>query len=207
MRLPNRDNTRLFFRNYLLLSLVFFCVYGGINYLTSIRSSHYTLYFEWESQIPFVPGFIYVYLSVFLVFLLPLFYCSTQQIRAISAAFLVATVIAGTVYLVMPAQLYYERPSTVPGHEFVFTWLYRLALPHNLFPSLHVTYTSLFIGVAIREETIRYTKVALMLWWLLLIASIFLVRQHQVVDAGAGIMLAYLSYRLVYLRITNGQRQ
>lgn len=207
MRLPNRDNIRVFFRDYLLLSLVFFCIYGGINYVTSIRSSHYSIYFEWESQIPFVPGFIYVYLSVFLVFFLPLFYCSTQQVRAISAAFLVATVFAGTIFLVIPAELYYERPSTVPGHEFVFEWLYRLELPHNLFPSLHVTYTTLFIGVAVREEAIQYTKVALVLWWLLLVASIFLVRQHQVVDAVAGIFLAYLCYRLVYLRITNRQRQ
>lgn len=203
MRIPNRDTARLFFRNYVFLGLAFFCIYGGTNYLTTLRHSHYALYFDWESQIPFVPGFVYVYLSIFLVFLLPLFYLNGEQIRAISRAFIFATSFAGGVYLLLPAELYFDRPPSVPGHEFAFKWLYTLALPHNLFPSLHVTYASLFIGVIAVEEPSSTLKAGLAAWWLLLIASVFLIRQHQLLDAIAGIILAFLCYRFVYWRMTN----
>lgn len=200
MRIPDRATARLFARNYLLLGLAFFLVYGGTNYLTAIRSEHYRLFFDWESQIPFVPGFVYVYLSIFLVFLLPLFYLDRQQIRALSAAFMIATCFAGVVYLLLPAELYFERPQSVPGHEFVFKWLYKLALPHNLFPSLHVIYASLFIGVAVTEESSGLFRGVLAVWWLFLIVSVFLVRQHQFLDVIAGILVALLCYRLVYRR-------
>lgn len=200
MEIPNRDKLVLFLRNYVFLGAVFIGIYGSINYLTALRSEHYALYFDWETRVPFVPGFVYVYLSILLVFWLPLFFLNNVQIRAISRTFFVATVVAGIVYLILPAELYFVRPSSVPGHEFAFEWLYRLALPHNLFPSLHVTYATLFIGTTIRQESSQAVRIGLVLWWMLLIASIFLVRQHHVADAFAGIALAYLCYHFVYRR-------
>lgn len=203
MHIPNRDTAVTFFRHYLFLGAIFFVIYGGMNYLTSVRNNRYTLSFDWELQTPFVPGFVYVYLSIFLVFLLPLFYLSSDQIRALSKTFLAATVLAGIVYFFVPAELAFDRPHTVPGHEFVFKWLYTLALPHNLFPSLHVTYATLFIGLAVREERSSILQAGLAVWLLLLMISVLLVRQHHIVDIAGGMVLAFACYRLVYNRFTD----
>lgn len=203
MRIPDRDTTRIFFGYYLSLSVVFLIVYGGVNYLTSIRSDLHILYFDWELNTVFVPGFIYIYLSVFLVFLLPLFSLNARQIRAIAAAFVMATVVAGIVYLLLPAQLPFVRPDSVPGHEFAFKCLYALALPHNLFPSLHVTYSVLFIGVICGVEKSVPLKANLLVWLALLLVSVLLVRQHQIIDIAGGIVLAAISYSTIYRPMTH----
>ena len=88
LHIPSRETAAAFFRYYLLLSGVFLVVYGGTNYLTSMRSGHFLLYFDWEARIPFIPGFIYLYLSIFAVFLLPVFSLSIKKIRALAGAFL-----------------------------------------------------------------------------------------------------------------------
>lgn len=198
MRIPSRETTVAFFRYYLLLSLVFLVVYGGINYLTSIRGGHFLLYFDWEARIPFIPGFVYLYLSIFLVFLLPIFSLQTKKIRALAGAFLTATLVAGLIFLILPAESHFERPDIVSGHEFVFEWLYTFELPHNLFPSLHVTYATLIMSVVAREESSPMMTSGLGLWWLLLISSVLLIRQHQVIDIIGGCALAGGCYRLVY---------
>ena len=203
MRVPNRETAIVFFRYYFLLGAVFLVIYGGTNYLTSVRIDLYRLYFAWELSAPFVPGFVYIYLSILLLFLLPLFTLNEHQIRALAGSVLAATVIAGVIFLLIPAEPPFERPTTVVGHEFVFGWLYALELPYNLFPSLHVSYAALFIGVAAREERSMLVRLALAVWLVLLIVSVVLVRQHQVIDIAGGIILATLCYRVVYARILN----
>ena len=207
MRFPTRDTAVVFLRHYLVLGLAWTVIYGGVNYLTSLRSDLHRLYFAWELQIPFVPGFIYVYLSIVLVLVLPLFSLEKRQLDALARSFLAATVVAGLVYLVLPAQLAVTRPETVPGHQFAFGLLYRLALPHNLFPSLHITYATLVLGVIAQAEQSRLVRLLLMLWLLLLYASVLLVRQHQVADIPAGMALAALSYGFVYRRSLRRSRQ
>jgi len=201
LRIPDRDTVLFFARYYLQLSVVFLLVYGGANYFTSTRPDLNALYFDWERHTAFVPGFIYVYLSIFLVFLLPLFFLDKRQIRALAATFVLATLIAGVIFLLLPAELPFVRPETVPGHGFVFRWLYRFELPHNLFPSLHVTYATLFIGTAIHVETSTPLRTALFAWLLLLLVSVILVRQHTIIDIAGGLALAAASYRAVYRRI------
>jgi membrane-associated phospholipid phosphatase len=201
LRTPDRDTAWLFVRYYVQLSVLFLLVYGGTNYFTSTRSDLNPLYFDWERHTVFVPGFVYVYLSIFLVFLLPLFFLGKPQIRALAATFTLATLIAGVIYLLLPAELPFVRPDTVPGHGFVFRWLYKLALPHNLFPSLHVTYAALFIGTAINVETSTPLRTALFAWLLLLLVSVILVRQHTIIDIAGGLALAAASYGAVYRRI------
>ena len=201
LRIPSRETAAEFFRSYLLLSLVFVVVYGSINYLTSIRSRHFLPYFDWEARIPFIPGFVYLYLSIFFVFLLPLFSLPTRKIRALAGAFLTATVAAGCIFLILPAAPRFERPEIVPGYEFVFAWLYTFELPYNLFPSLHVTYATLILRAVAREENSPAVAAGLGLWWCLLIASVLLVRQHQIVDIIGGIALASLCQRLVYCHL------
>lgn len=194
MRLPDRKTTSTFLRLYFILGTLFVCIYGTLNYYSFRRETLRNIYFDWELIIPFVPMFIYIYLSIFLVFFLPLFYFNTRQMQSIANAFLIATVIAGIIYLIFPAQLAYPRPNQVPGYELVFSLLYRIALPHNLFPSLHITYSTLFIFSISDVEQSTWIKFVLYGWLLLIIFSVLLVRQHHIPDVIAGVALGYGSY-------------
>ena len=73
-------------------------------------------------------------------------------------------------------------------------------MPHNLVPSLHVATSALFIAVLYRSLSSVWIRAGLILWGMLLCASVLLVHQHHVLDVVSGLLLGYLCYRLVYRR-------
>src|SRR4051812_29507408 len=61
------------------LSLLFLLVYGGCNYLTSLRSDVGTWVYQWERHIPFVPLMIIPYMSIDLFFIASPFVCADRK--------------------------------------------------------------------------------------------------------------------------------
>jgi hypothetical protein len=53
--------------------VAFFAVYPALNWLTSLRPSRYHFYVSPELGIPFVPQFIWAYLSMYALLLMPMF--------------------------------------------------------------------------------------------------------------------------------------
>jgi|GEM_PF-4464451 len=67
------------------LGLLFIVVYGACNMVTSLRNDVGTLYFQWESVIPFVPILIIPYMSIDLFFVGAPFLCkSPQELRLLT---------------------------------------------------------------------------------------------------------------------------
>lgn len=181
---PFRQRLVLFLRWSLALTLLFVATYGMTNWLAASRSARFHLYFAQELRIPFVPWMIFVYLSVNGLLLLPLFALDLEGINRYGRACAAATLIAACFHLALPAELGWQRPATVPGYA-VFEGFFLLDRPHNLVPSLHVTYSVL--AAASLPAWLRWLGAV---WAALLIASVLLVHQHHLADVAGGLALA-----------------
>ncbi len=173
--------------------LVFGTLYPLVNWLTGVRASTFGLYLDSERTIPFLPVWIWAYLSINLLFLLPPLFMRAADMPLLGRRMLVATVSGCLIFLLLPARLGFER--VVPGdglYRTVFGGLFQADGPHNLVPSLHVTYASLCIlgfQAAAREWR---TRVAWGLWLVAIMASTVLVHQHHLLDVASGLALAVL---------------
>src|SRR5436309_269017 len=70
---PERRDVVVSVRWAAFLTFLFLAVYLSCNWITSQRAGLYRLWFDWELGIPFVPAMIWVYLSLFVSFFLPMF--------------------------------------------------------------------------------------------------------------------------------------
>ncbi|MEN8108886.1 MAG: phosphatase PAP2 family protein [Pseudomonadota bacterium] len=181
------------------LAILFGVVYFCTNWITSRRTDNYRLFFDWEQAIPFVPAMIYIYASLLVLLVLPAFTLTKLQLTALARAMVVTLFTAAAIYLLLPADLGFERPDYVPGYDAVFQTLYALEMPHNLVPSLHIATSALFIAAVRNNLSSSWSRAVFIVWGILICASVLLVHQHHVLDVISGLLLGYLSYRLVYL--------
>lgn len=186
---PARERWLTYLWMGLLLDLLFVVVYGGANLFNHSRSEHLELYFDWETSLPLIPSFIYPYFSIFLLFLLPPFALAVPALQLLAKQLVVATLIAGALFVLLPTTLGFE-PSTalLPA---LFSLLAELDLPYNLVPSLHVTYGTLTIS-AISSNAPAWLKPPLWLWLGVMCVSVLLVHQHHLLDLFSGFILALI---------------
>src|SRR3954447_12350925 len=96
-------------RTYLLWScragIAFFAVYPLMNWITSFRRAPFHLYVTRELAIPFVPGFIWPYLSMYALFVLPLFFVPAANMPALGRQLIAGCVISAAMFLLLPAEL------------------------------------------------------------------------------------------------------
>ena len=121
-----------------LAGVAFFAIYPTLNWLTSLRSHRFHLYLPTELSIPFVPQFIWAYLSMYALLLLPLFVLPTERMAALGKQLVAGTVASGAVFLLLPAELGFVRviPSD-PIYASIYASIFGVDRPHNLVPSLH----------------------------------------------------------------------
>jgi membrane-associated phospholipid phosphatase len=138
--------------------------------------------------IPFVPEMIWVYLSINLLFALPLFRLRTQELTLLGRRMIVTTVIAVAFFLLAPTALGFARQSAGSDLASVYRLLYALDAPYNCAPSLHVAYASQII-LALAHRGPYRLRAALALWLLLIMASTVLTHQHHLLDLAGGLLL------------------
>ncbi len=200
------DNVSLRWRTYgrwAWINLVVFGVlYPLVNWLTGLRSSTFGLYFDSELAIPLVPVWILAYLSINLLLLLPPLFMRASDIPLLGKRMLVATVSGCAIFLLLPARLGFERVVPRDGfYRMIFDGLFQMDAPHNLVPSLHVTYASLCV-VGLRAAARGHLPRAAWGFWLVAImASTVLVHQHHLLDVATGLLLAVAICR--WIRVTS----
>ena len=119
------------------LSILFLIVYGGSNWLASKRSDVRCFYFSFERHIPFVPAMTLPYLSIDLFFVAAPFLCrSDEQLRQLARRIVLAILIAGTFFLLLPLRFHFERPPVAGWLGAMFNGFRNMDLPFNQFPSL-----------------------------------------------------------------------
>ena len=175
-----------------LVGVVFFSIYPTTNWLAGLRDSPYCLFFAWELRLPFVPEFIWLYLSMYIMFALPPFFLTSDEMKMLAKKLIAATCIAGIVFLALPARLGFPRivPSDSPYRE-IFQIMFVLDKPFNLVPSLHVVYSATII-MAIAARQGKAGRIAFFAWLPLVLASTILIRQHHLLDVFSGMALALL---------------
>jgi protein-tyrosine phosphatase/membrane-associated phospholipid phosphatase len=180
-----------------LLSLLFFVVYGGANWLTSQRHDVGMWYFGWEEWIPFVPLMVIPYMSIDLFFAAAPFLCrSRRELATYCRRIALAIVVAGVCFLVVPLKLGYERPRIDGWIGSAFGWFFANDLPYNLFPSLHIA-----LRTILAESYARHTRgawhIASNVWFSLVGVSTLLTHQHHVIDVLGGFILGSVCCYLV----------
>lgn len=192
------DTWRTYAFWFFWISIVFFTVYPLCNWLTANRDVALQLYFRQELGIPLVPEFIWIYLSLYLLFLTPPFFLEPRHMNMLGRQLIAATFFCGMVFLLLPAQLGFER--TVPSdplYSAIFAKIFELDLPHNLVPSLHVAFSALILMTLYRYVQTPIAKSIFAIWLVLICSSTVLVHQHHVIDVITGLFVAIAFYRLI----------
>ena len=169
-----------------LVSILFFIVYGGADYLTARRAHHFQLIVPAELSIPLWPWTIVVYDSLYLFFLLAPFVLRTDDsFRRLARSATVTILFAGLCFLLIPAKLGFPVMSVTGRFQTLFELSDRVNLDYNLVPSLHVGLTVLCL-LAFWPRASAPLRAALSLWALALASSTLLTHQHHVLDIASG---------------------
>src|SRR5438552_188835 len=120
----------------LSLALLFLIVYGGTNWLASIRHNIPSIYLDWEHHIPFIPLMIIPYMSIDLFFLAAPFLCRDDaELKALWKQIAAAILICGAFFLLFPLKFAFTRPIVAGWLGLIFNNFRLLDQPYNQFPS------------------------------------------------------------------------
>jgi membrane-associated phospholipid phosphatase len=181
-------------------TLWFALIFSGADWVTERRSLRVRLHLDFELAIPFVPAAVLGYLSIYPLFWMgPFVLRRHQELCAWVGTLAVATLCAGIVFLVFPGELLFPPSGDMGDWSTLVGFAKRLALRHNLMPSLHVTLSAVCVLVfAARAGPVG--KVLLWSWSLVIAGSTLLLHQHYLVDVAAGYALGWACVRWVYNR-------
>ena len=192
---PDETRWRAFLKFMALFYVFFFPFYFGAGHIAAHTHDTFGLYWSWERDIPLVPWMIWPYMTLFSLFLLPLFHMSAGQISTLSRQSTATLVIAGLVFLLVPTHLGFAPISVEELHQPLFGLLAMVDTPHNLVPSLHVAFSALILlGCAGRAS--QPLAGAYLLWLLIMSVSTVLVHQHHIFDVISGLALALITRRI-----------
>lgn len=174
------------------VGVAFFSIYPTANWLTSQRGNLYHLYLLDELSIPFVPQFIWLYMSMYVLFLAPPFFLTSDELPRLGKQLIAGTVISGLIFMMFPASLGFDRTvPDAPLYSQLFLGIFNIDRPHNLVPSLHVVFSAcIILSISIRAKGWVYGL--LMIWLLAIMSSTLLIHQHHVLDVVAGLALAII---------------
>jgi uncharacterized membrane protein YozB (DUF420 family) len=178
----------------MFLVTAWFCaVFAGTDWFTAHRIARVRIDLGFESHIPLIPAFTFVYMSIYLLFLAaPIVLRTRREITVLATAQLLAILVAGFFFLLIPAKLTFS-PAT-DGELGWWRPLFRFAdglnLDYNLVPSLHVALSIVCIEMFCFRAGIAQ-KILLRSWGFLIAASTLFTHQHHLVDAVTGYLLAF----------------
>lgn len=184
-----------YLRYYIGISALFALAYLPANRLAEFRSHVAVIAVPWETDIPFVPWMIFPYLSILILFWMPLFFLDRQEIRQLAINMAWVTVACGLVFITVPTTVAFERPEGSDGLLALFRTFYLFDKPYNAFPSLHIAYSYLCTLTCVSHSS-SLKRLFLIPWFMVIVLSVLLTHQHHVPDILAAIVLAHLTFLL-----------
>jgi membrane-associated phospholipid phosphatase len=190
-RAPSSERWRSYLHWSGRVGVAFFAVYPTTNWISSLREARVQLFLPAELAVPFVPQFIWVYLSMFVLFLVPPLVLPAARMPALGKQLIAGTLVSGLSFLLVPAALGFERaiPEGSPCAG-AYAFLFRIDRPTNLVPSLHVVFSTA-IALACADASRPALRLAFRGWLLVIAASTLLVHQHHVLDLAASFVLVF----------------
>jgi membrane-associated phospholipid phosphatase len=189
-----RENRRLRWKTFAIwaswVGVAFFSVYPVTNWLAESSARRYAFFLDAELAIPFVPQWVWFYLSLYALFALPPFFLDVVAMRRLGKALVSGTLLAGLCFVLFPAPIGYLRavPEFEP-YRTLFQSLFQVDAPFNTLPSLHVS-CSAGILLALAERSRPPRRVLWFSWLILIVCSTVLVHQHHLLDVATGLALA-----------------
>ena len=171
--------------------------YYGTRLITQ-NLKHYDMTTALDRLIPFIPWTVVIYLVCFAFWFINYALASLQDeadaVRFFSADFM-AKVICCICFLLIPTTNIRPEVTGTGFFDNAIRWLYSIDAADNLFPSIHCL-TSWFCFISVRKQN------AVPFWYKVFSAvlasavciSTLTTRQHVIVDAVAGVLLAEFSY-------------
>lgn len=153
------------------------------------------LYSPLDAAIPFLPGTIFVYLSMYLLFGVAAYQIEGARFLRGVTALLVVCLIGCTFFLLMPAHYPRPDPATIENGllRWAFEQMFAVDPPGNTFPSLHVG-TTTTATIMLWSTRARWVFV---FWAILICISTMTVKQHFFADVVGGVILACVVYAWV----------
>jgi hypothetical protein len=175
----------------LWVNVVFFTVYPFCNFLTSKREFRLQLYLPAELEVPFISHFVWLYMSMYLLFLLIPFCVNFKSLNLLGRNMVIGTIIAGLIFLILPTESGFLRIAPESGiYSGIFSAIFKVDLPHNMVPSLHVVYCGLILLTMAADSKTALIKSVYISWLILICLSTVFVHQHHILDIVAGLVLA-----------------
>ena len=179
-----------------LTSLLFTVVYNICNHVTARRPDVGVWAFGWEQHWPVIPAFIVPYWSIDALFVLAPFLCQTREELAVHRRRITFAILAGGIFfLLIPLRFAFPRPNVDGIFAPWFAALYGFDLPHNLFPSLHITLRTLLTVLYLRKTPGRL-RWLVHSWFSVVGFSTLFTWQHHIVDVIGGFWLAATAMQL-----------
>lgn len=178
-------------------SVVFLVIYNGCNWITKLRPDVQLAAFGWEHHIPVIEWMIVPYWSLDAFFVVAPFLCGSRlELSTLKKRLVMANLIAGACFLIIPLQLAWTRPEATGPFASWFRAIQAMDAPHNLFPSLHIVLRTV-LAVHYARHTSGPWRVLSHIWFSLIGISTLLTWQHHVVDVAGGFLLAAVVFHVV----------
>ena len=152
-----------------------------------------------ETAIGFRPGWIWVYVSLYLFMPIgPLLLSERGQLIRYAWGMSGIAAAACLVFIVIPTAT--ARPAEAPDAPGLYRLIVTLDPVTNSVPSLHCAFAAYSVGVA-RIATPRRWRFGLWLWFTLICFSTLATRQHMLLDVVTGVALGGVAYLMVWRRL------
>lgn len=180
----------------LLAALLFNCAVYWLTRLVTSGAVHYDLSVGLDAALPFVPAFIVIYVLAFAQWLVGyVMICRESPGRCyrVMSGEMTAELLCLVLFLAMPTSM--VRPEVTGTDIFsrLTALIYALDTPDNLFPSLHCLQSwMVFRGTLGAKGIPAWYKAAMLIFTLLVFASVVLVKQHLILDIPSGVAAAEL---------------
>jgi membrane-associated phospholipid phosphatase len=175
----------------------FLAVYGGASWVTGFYSGGLRVDLPFEAHVPFVPAWAAVYVSMDVLLLLSLLVFRTwREMVPFALALCAQTVVGALCFLVLPVEVAWPPRAVEGGWAGVFLMADTMNLERNYLPSLHVAFACT-AALAYGERAGWLGRAVFGLWAAAIAASTLLIHEHHLVDAVAGALLAWGTWRWV----------
>ena len=177
-----------------LAATVYLLVYFSLNHEPEGGPAR-QLETAFDRAMPFQTAWIYVYSLAYPCCLTPAFVVGDRaRFRTVAAAFVISILLAGATFVVLPVTM--PRPAIPAGAtgRWLLELTWRLDGPYNCFPSLHVGLDVLAAICCFGTNGAAGLFVGILA--ALITLSTMLVKQHFVLDAVGGVLLAVVSVLL-----------
>ena len=186
------DRSDLIFRAKIGLAVAvwFALLYGGADLVMRGADDLSSELTPWDEMLPFWPSFAYLYLSVTPFLCLPLLVLSDRTgLQVLALTLMVEIAVGALIFVTFPV----ASPPFPPGpHPAPLRFADMINLDLNNLPSLHVALT-VTTYLAMRSSLGR-AQAPVAFWAALIVLSTLVTRQHDLVSAGAGAVLAALGH-------------